>query len=139
MDVPEALRAVIKGRYAILILLVLVPCAQADDAPEWAVHIMEETHKRVIVEHQDWYARDYRYIPAGQEVWGTAQPSRRQPRSWLRWEGIKVTSSSTVTPMSSPSLMVGCLTLGNMSPIQRGSCARSLRHRSLLRAVENRQ
>ena len=31
---------------------------------------MSETHKRVIVEHQNWYARDFRYVPAGKEVWG---------------------------------------------------------------------
>lgn len=31
---------------------------------------MNETHKRVIVEHQDWYAKDFRYVPAGKEVWG---------------------------------------------------------------------
>lgn len=44
--------------------------APASNAPAWAVRIMDETHKRVIVEHSDWYARDYRYIPEGQEVWG---------------------------------------------------------------------
>jgi hypothetical protein len=35
-----------------------------------AVRIMNETHKRAIVEHQNRYARDFRYIPAGHEVWG---------------------------------------------------------------------
>lgn len=56
------------------ITLMLSGCAaQADLAsppPEWAVRIINETHKRVIVEHQDWYARDFRNVPAGQEVWG---------------------------------------------------------------------
>ncbi|MCS3451526.1 MULTISPECIES: hypothetical protein [Bradyrhizobium] len=48
----------------------LVSDARADDVPDWVVRIMRETHKRVVVEHQDWYAKDYRYIPAGQEIWG---------------------------------------------------------------------
>jgi hypothetical protein len=53
-----------------LIGALLYSCAHADDAPDWAVRVMAETHKRVIVEHQNWYARDFRYVSAGQEVWG---------------------------------------------------------------------
>ena len=53
-----------------LIAVCFCSCSYAEDAPDWAVRIMNETHKRVIVEHQNWYARDFRYVPAGEEVWG---------------------------------------------------------------------
>ncbi|MET4754489.1 hypothetical protein [Bradyrhizobium sp. RT11b] len=54
-DVPGTIWA-IAGLFAVAFLL--VTCAHADDAPDWAVRVMNETHKRVVVEHQDWYAKD---------------------------------------------------------------------------------
>jgi hypothetical protein len=39
-----------------LVALLLTGCASADlgsPPPEWAVRILDETHKRVIVEHQE--------------------------------------------------------------------------------------
>lgn len=44
---------------------------------------MNETHKRVIFEYQDWYARDFRCVPAGQEVWGKLRDLRVH-----RWRAI---------------------------------------------------
>lgn len=53
-----------KVKSVLAIVLLLGGCAyQADlgsTPPEWAVRIMNETHKRATVEHQNCYARDFR-------------------------------------------------------------------------------
>lgn len=48
--------------------------------PEWAVRVMNETHKRVIIAPQNWYARDFRYVSGGAVRWSGAIA----PRSLIR-------------------------------------------------------
>ena len=78
-----------KLRTVQFLFLLLLPVQACANAPDWAVRVMDETHRRVIVQQplsyddwfrlgpaanegrqQKWFARDLRYIPAGKEVWG---------------------------------------------------------------------
>lgn len=73
---------------------------------------MNETHKRVIIEHQDRYAKDFRYVPAGKEVWGNCATFAETARSWPPWPGIRAMSSRLAARVSSPWRMAGCSTRG---------------------------
>lgn len=64
------LTAIAAALVTLAVAFLFIASARAEEAPDWAVRIMDETHKRVIVDHQNWYARDFRYVGEGEEVWG---------------------------------------------------------------------
>jgi hypothetical protein len=92
-----------------LVALLVHSCAHADDAPDWAVRVTAEAHKRVVIPETHWYARDFRYVPAGQTAWETAPRLRRPQGCWRCRPGTAVRSSRTVPGVLWRSWMGGSL------------------------------